>query len=193
MAAVHERIGMPLSEYLEQSSEAPFEIINGERIPRLPNVAGHAETLNKLFHLLLTYEIEKIGIAFIAGTYVLLAEDDTNWVVASRTPDLLFLSVNRWTNYKDEYPHWRDIPFLLVPDLVIEVISPTDPYTQIEEKVDAYLADGVRLIVIVDPFTRKTVTYDPDAEQPLHLSGDARLDFSDVIPGFKITLSSLFE
>jgi hypothetical protein len=33
----------------------------------------------------------------------------------------------------------------------------------------------------------------PDMEQPLHHSGDATLDLTDVIPSFQIKLSSLFE
>lgn len=190
---LQEKVEMLLDDFIEQGNETVFEIINGKRIPRLPTVAGHGETLNKLFHLLLSPEIEQIGNAFIAGTYVLLAEDDTNWVVASRTPDLLFLSAKRWTEYKETYPHWRDVPLLVVPDLVIEVIAPTDLHSDVDEKVDAYLSDGVRLIVIVDPFTRKGVIRTPDAEQPLYLSGDAVLDFTEVIPGFKIALPSLFE
>jgi len=37
-----EKIGMPLDEFLELGNENPFEIINGERIPKLPNLAGHS-------------------------------------------------------------------------------------------------------------------------------------------------------
>ncbi len=36
--AVHEKIGMPLGEFIELSNDHPFELINGERIPRLPTV-----------------------------------------------------------------------------------------------------------------------------------------------------------
>ena len=53
--------------------------------------------------------------------------------------------------------------------------------------------DGVRLIVVVDPQRRKVIVHDPDAEQPLHLSGDAMLDLTAVIPGFQIALPALFE
>jgi Uma2 family endonuclease len=78
--------------------------------------------------------------------------------------------------------------------LVIEVISPSDRYTQVTEKVNAYLSDGVRLIFVIDPPTRASVIYSPDMEQPLHLAGDVVLDLSDVIPDFQIKLSSsLFE
>lgn len=34
------RIGMPLADFIEQTNEQVFEIINGERIPKLPTVSG---------------------------------------------------------------------------------------------------------------------------------------------------------
>ncbi len=34
------RIGMPLADFIEQTNEQVFEIINGERIPKLPTVGG---------------------------------------------------------------------------------------------------------------------------------------------------------
>jgi Uma2 family endonuclease len=191
MAAVHERTGMPLSEYLEQSSEAPFEIINGERIPRLPNPVGHSYLIRLLMRLFET--VAQFGEAFSETTYILPDRYDSHWVTGSRIPDVMYIDAGRWASYIANNSDWKEKPLVMVPDVVIEVISATDRYTKIEEKVDAYLADGVRLIVIIDPFTRKTVTYAPDAEQPLHLSGDAQLDFSEVIPGFQISLPSLFE
>jgi Uma2 family endonuclease len=35
-----------------------------------------------------------------------------------------------------------------------------------DEKIDAYLLDGVRLLWVIDPQRRKTVIYAPDMEQP---------------------------
>ena len=72
-------------------------------------------------------------------------------------------------------------------------MSPTDKFTEVNQKVDAYLADGVRLIVVIDPQDRKAFVHAPDAEQPLHLAGDVVLDLSEVIPGFQIALPKLFE
>jgi Uma2 family endonuclease len=80
-----------------------------------------------------------------------------------------------------------------VPYLVAEVVSPTDKFSELDEKIDAYLADGVRLIWVIDPQRRKAIVYRPDAEQPTHLSGAGVLDGSDVLPGFQIALSALFQ
>lgn len=191
MAAVHVRVGMPLSEYLEQGNDNPFEIINGEMIPRLPNPVGHSYLIRLLARLF--ESVAQFGECFSETTYILPDRYDPNWVTGSRIPDVIFINAERWSSYIAANSDWKEKPLVMVPDLVIEVISATDRYSKVDEKVDAYLADGVRLIVIVDPFTRKAVVHTSDAEQPLHLAGDALLDFSDLIPDFKIPLLTLFE
>ncbi|MEP7292598.1 MAG: Uma2 family endonuclease [Chloroflexota bacterium] len=189
--SVQDRVGMPLDEFIELGNEHPFEIINGERIPKLPTVGGHNYVIRLLFRLLSLHS--QIGECFIEATYVLPDHYDSTWVSGSRTPDLLFITAERWTAYLEANPDWKQKPYLFVPDLVIEVISPTDKFTEVNNKVDAYLADGVRLIILIDPQRREAFVHAPDAEQPLHLSGDAQIDLSDVLPDLKIALPSLFE
>ncbi len=194
MTAVHEKVGMPLSEFIRLSNDELFELINGERIPRLPTVTRHNETIYKLLMMLnMAVEPNNLGIVRPEATYVLPDRYNSNWVSGSRTPDLMFITAERLATYREANANWRDTPYLIVPDMVIEIISPTDEYTKVNEKADAYLSDGVRLIVLIDPQQRKAVVYSPDAEQPLHLAGDARIDFGDVIPDFDISLPALFE
>jgi len=88
----------------------------------------------------------------------------------------------RWSAYIAANPDWKRKPLMIIPDMVIEVVSPNDKVTELDNKIDAYLADGVRLIIVVNPQSRKAIVYSPDAEQPLHLSGAAQIDLSDVIP-----------
>lgn len=193
MTDVQERVGMPLDEFIEQSNEQPFEIINGEKIPKLPTVSGHNYVVHLLYQLLFTHlTAHNLGKCFMEATYVIPERYGENWVTGSRIPDLLLILAARWADYIKANSDWRDKPYLIVPDLVIEVVSPTDLVSKLDEKIDAYLADGVRLILVVDPQRRKAVIYSPDAEQPLHLAGDAQIDLSEVIPGLQMALPSLF-
>lgn len=82
---------------------------------------------------------------------------DENWIRGSRTPDVLFLSAARWAAYQAAHADWREKPLLIVPELVVEVISPTYRYSAIQTKVESYLTNGVRAVWIVDP-ERKRVT-----------------------------------
>jgi Uma2 family endonuclease len=188
---VGEKVGMPLDEFLEQGNDQPFEIINGERIPKLPNVSGHSFLIRFLSRWL---PVESpLGETFAETTYLLPDHYDSNWVTGYRIPDVMFYAAERWAAYIEANPDWALKPYAIIPDLVIEVISPTDRVSDLDAKIDAYLADGVRLIITIDPQRKKATVYAPDMEQPLHLSGDALLDLTDVIPGFQIKLSSLFE
>jgi Uma2 family endonuclease len=187
------RIGMPLDEYLQLSNAAPFELINGERKPKLANAAGHSEVIQVLFLALYTYNAARqLGTVYSETTFILPEAYDSNWVSGSRIPDVMFYVGDKIPVYKSATPDWRERPFPIVPDFVAEVISPTDKYSEVDEKIDVYLQDGVRLIWVIDPQRRKAIVYAPDAEQPLHLSGDAVLDGGDVIPDFQIALPKLF-
>jgi Uma2 family endonuclease len=188
------KIGMPLEEFVRLNDEQPFELINGERRPKLPTVFGHSEIIRMLFLALYMYVTSRqLGEVYSETTFVLPDTIVRNWVEGSRTPDVMFYAGTRVAVYKTEHPDYRANPLALVPDFVIEVISPTDKYSEVDEKVDAYLADGVRLIWVIDPQRRKATIHTPDAEQPTHLSGEVMLDASEVIAGFQIGLATLFE
>jgi Uma2 family endonuclease len=97
--------------------------------------------------------------------------------------------------YKAAAPHWRERPFAIVPDFVAEVVSPNDKVVELDDKIDAYLRDGVRLVWVVYPYVHrpKVMVYTPDAEHPARFAGDVVVDAGDVIPDFKIALPKLFE
>jgi Uma2 family endonuclease len=191
---VGEKVGMPLDEFIRETNEQMFELINGERIPRLPTITRHNDTIDKLTTALkLVAEVTGLGIVRAEATFILPDHFDTSWVTGSRTPDILYITAERLEAYKLANPEWQDTPYIIVPDLVVEVISPNDKFTEVIEKVNAYLVDGVRLIVVLDPKLHQALIYTPDAEHPLNISGDAILDLSDVIAGFQIPLSKLFE
>ncbi len=194
MADTTTRIGMPLEEFIELGNDQPFELINGERIPKMPTVFGHSDMIRFLFRMMDGFtQTHKLGEVYTETTFILPDADDADWVEGSRIPDVMFFAGDRVKDYKAQNPRHRTRPLALVPDLIIEVVSPTDRVTDLEKKIDAYLLDGVRLIWVLNPQTLKTTVYAPDLEQPLHLNPDGVLDADDVIPGFKISLSKLFE
>jgi Uma2 family endonuclease len=59
-------------------------------------------------------------------------------------------------------------------------------------KIDAYFADGVRMVIQLDPQRQKAVVYRPGV-QPLYLTLEDTLEGGDVLPGFKVALKTLFE
>jgi Uma2 family endonuclease len=148
---------MTLQELIRlYEAEGPFELIDGERVPLNPMVMGHNNKSRKLYNALTMHLYDRgIGEVFYEASFVLLY--DANWVKGSREPDILFVSAERWLAYLAATPDWEDKPLILVPDLVIEVIAPTDRYSDMDAKVDRYLEDGVKVVWVVDP-QQKTIT-----------------------------------
>jgi Uma2 family endonuclease len=80
----------------------------------------------------------------------------------------------------------------VAPDLVVEVRSPTDRWNAILAKVSEYLSAGVRLVVVLDPATTSATVYRLDElHQTFHNSDE--LTFPDVLSGFSVVVSRLFE
>lgn len=79
----------------------------------------------------------------------------------------------------------------LVPDLVVEVLSPSDSARDMEKKVDEYLGCGVPLVWVVDPERRTVTAYRPPRDTAEY-AGDAELTAEPVLPGFSCRVSEFF-
>ncbi len=78
-----------------------------------------------------------------------------------------------------------------IPQLVVEILSPSDVLDEINEKIDAYLLAGVALVWVVDPRRRTVAVYRPKAAPSLVAEGQ-ELSGEDVLPGFRAALEELF-
>jgi Uma2 family endonuclease len=79
----------------------------------------------------------------------------------------------------------------VAPDLVVEILSPSETASELEEKVRDYRAAGTRLIWVVDPATR-VVSVRRTGGPDTRLTEIDVLDGSDVLPGFTIPVTRLF-
>lgn len=79
-----------------------------------------------------------------------------------------------------------------IPDLVVEVRSKNDTQPEIDAKVTDYLTAGVRVVWVADP-ERQTVTAYRSGQQPQVFSAADELTVDDVIPGFRVSVDSLFQ
>lgn len=196
MTTTPTRVGMPLDEFIEAFNQQPFELIHGERVPKLPTGEyEHSDIIHIIFMAIVTFlAAHKLsGTARIETTFILPERQDANWVKGSRVPDMLFYAGNRLDDYLAGDPTRRKRPLALVPDLVVEVISPTDKYSEVNEKVQLYLLDGVRIVWVVDPQQRNVTIFTADNEQPTLLKGEAALDGADVLPDFRLPLDEVFK
>ncbi len=77
------------------------------------------------------------------------------------------------------------------PEIVFEVVSPTNTRREIAEKTVEYLKAGVNVVCIVDP-QNKTVNLDHPELPTEKLQGEDLLTFAD-LPGFSLAVRKLFE
>ncbi len=122
----------------------------------------------------------RLGRLFTAETgFVLRRGPDT-----VRAPDVAFVRAER-------VPDARVPGFpALAPDLVAEVVSPTDRASEVSGKALAWLDAGVRLVWVVDPENRTVTTYQQRGVAVLR--GDDVLRGQDVLEGFALPLAELW-
>lgn len=78
------------------------------------------------------------------------------------------------------------------PELVFEVRSPSDRWSNVLVKVGEYLNAGVLAVAVLDPDARAAHVYRSEAP-PVRLDADDALTFPDVLPGFQVIVGRLFE
>jgi Uma2 family endonuclease len=121
-----------------------YEIIDGEVIPLAGPRLKHQAVSQELFKRLDIFaSVKRLGKLFYAPFDFVIRRAP----VRTRQPDLFFLSRERL----QDWAHLQDQPRLeFAPDLVIEILSPSDTYTYWSEKLQDYFALGVPEVWLVD-------------------------------------------
>ena len=78
------------------------------------------------------------------------------------------------------------------PILGVEILSRYDKHQDVMEKIEEYLACGVKVVWVADPYTQTVVVYRPSSA-PVMFNHDQRLSGGPELPGFKCKVSEIFE
>jgi Uma2 family endonuclease len=104
-----------------------------------------------------------------------------------RRPDVAYVSAGRLPETSYGGSLWR-----IHPDLAVEVTSPSNTWTDIQERVTDYLRAGTTLVWVVDPPTRTVTVYRP-AVRAERLDESGLLEGEDHLPGFRLALAEFFD
>lgn len=161
-----------------------YELVDGEL--RELNVSKESSRIaGQLFFLLETLSRTGFpGWVFPEGVSYRCFSDDKTRV---RRPDTSFIKLDRMTS--EQYREQGHCP--IVPDLVVEVVSPNDNAEEVEIKIEEWLAAGVKLVWEVYPNSRAIRAYRPDNTITLFRAVDS-LTAPDVLPGFACPVADLF-
>ncbi len=148
-----------------------------------PTGMQHGQIASRLNQRLAAYvEIHNLGVVFTAEAgFRLTQHPDT-----VRAPDVAFIARGRIPAEGVPTGYWPG-----APDLAVEVVSPSDRFDDVIEKVAEYLAAGTRLVWVIQPRTHTVTVYRASGEVRL-LRGHEELSGEDVIPGFACPVSALF-
>jgi Uma2 family endonuclease len=164
-------------------SDGLYEIVNGERrdVPRMGALAGLFATY--LAGSLTRFGTEnKLGLTGMEILFRLAPH-------LSRRPDVAFVAYDRLgaaVSLRDDPSPWG-----AVPNLAVEVISPTNLAEEMEDRILEYLAAGVQLVWVVYPRHRQTYVYESPTRVRVLAESD-ELEGGTVLPGYNQSIAALF-
>jgi Uma2 family endonuclease len=106
-----------------------------------------------------------------------------------RRPDVAFVSNDRWP-WNKRAP--KGEPWDMVPDLAIEVVSPSNKANEINTKLQEYFRTGVRQVWVIYPEITQVYLYDSTTQVRI-LGRNDELDGGPLLPGFRLAVATLFE
>jgi Uma2 family endonuclease len=168
-----------------QDDEALYEIIDGERV-EMPPMSILATRVASSLHAQMGYFAlsNRLGEALTEPLVRLPLPVERN-----RRPDVAFVSAQRIAQAPPQ--PGSDNAWNIVPELMVEVVSPHDLAEEIVERLDEYWAAGTQLVWVVYPTWRQVYVYTAPRQVRILGAGD-ELDGGAVLPGLKIAIASLF-
>jgi Uma2 family endonuclease len=164
--------------------EGSHELVRGEIVDMPPAMELHGRVCFKIgFHL------EVYGHRTGYG-YVLT--NDTA-VVTERAPDTVRgADVIFFSRARRPESELASRLSLIPPDLVVEVLSPSNRAGEILEKIAEYLNAGVLMVWIVHPEDRTVAIYRPDDPMPAFYRDTDVIEDLPELPGFRCAVSEFF-
>ena len=161
-----------------------YEVVNGVRVEREPMGAFETVLASWLCYLLNSFAVgRKLGLAVSQVLFVLNAQQNLK-----RRPDVAFVSYARWpTSVVAREPAWN-----VVPDLAIEVVSPSNLAEEIDRKITDYFQSGVRLVWVFYPDSGRVYVYQSPTQVSI-LERTDTLDGGEVLPGLQLPIVQLYE
>lgn len=165
------------------NADEPMELVRGE-VRLLSPTHEPASTVASNIFWLLSSHVRPNRFGRVYGDnagFALLGAQHT-----SRSPDVAFIRADR---LPAQMPRG---PIRIVPDLAVEVLSPSETASVLEDKLADYREAGTPLIWVVDPEFRHVVVHPADAPSSTLREGDT-LTGGRVLPDFRCAVAELFE
>jgi Uma2 family endonuclease len=157
------------------------ELIDGTLVEKAMGFYESRMAIALIYYLERYFDGNPIGFLLESAGMIRVAQEQI------RLPDV---SVILWEHFPG-----RQLPFgqilNIVPDLAVEILSPTNTLKEMARKREEYFAGGAKLVWEVDP-VKRTVTVFTAPDVATTLDENATLDGGAVLPGFALSIRAWF-
>jgi Uma2 family endonuclease len=172
------------ADLLQIPDDVLYEVVDGKIVEKVVG-ASQVEIASLLMEFLAPFvRTRKLGRLLMEMVFRIDVASNLQ-----RRPDVAFVSHARW-------PFHRRVPDVavwdMVPDLAIEVVSPSNTADDVQGKMHEYFNAGVSRVWVVYPRQKEVYVYSsPTQIEVLQLGQE--LDGGTLAPGFRLPLAALFE
>lgn len=173
---------LTLEQFLALPEEEPaLEFADGEVTQKVSPQGKHSR-----LHSVLLQRLDRAGQT--RNVALAFPELRTTFAGASRVPDV---AVYRRSRIPVDERGQVANKFTEPPDIAVEIASPEQSVTGLVRSCLWYVSNGVTIALLVDPADESVLGFRPN--QPAQAwHGSDRIDVSDVLPDFALTVDELF-
>jgi Uma2 family endonuclease len=170
-------------EFAEMAELGRAELVEGRIIETPPPKDRHGAVENNFsFFITMFVRQHKLGSVRVGESGVLIRRGPDT----VRGMDVAFISTERLAKRKTVEGYLE-----IAPDLIVEILSPSDSWNAVMKKLREYFEIGVLLVWIADTDANMIYVYRSPTNVREFKEGD-ELPGDDVLPGFSVQVSELF-
>jgi Uma2 family endonuclease len=169
---------------LPDSFDGPTELVKGTLVAMPPPWPRHGELCACVSYLLQRYLEDHPAGRVLTNDSSMITERDPDSV---RGPDVSYYSYKRVP--KGPLPKGL---LSIAPDLVFEVRSPSDRWSELHVKIAEYLRVDVKAVCVLDDGARSVHVFYADRE-PQVLTTDDEFSLPDILGDFRVKVARFFE
>ena len=175
---------LELEQLCADNPEAKFETTPTGRLIVMPPTGSESGKLNmSLAAQVWNWNAQtKLGVVFDSSTGFKLSNG------ATRSPDVSWVQGAKWNSLsKQQQRKFAPID----PDFVIELLSPTDDLSELQQKMLEYMQCGVRLGWLINPEDKQVEIYHGDRDKEI-LNNPESLSGDNILPELTLDLTEIF-